>query len=105
MGGGGEHGGGEGFPRGHGDVLDPAVTALHSVECRQRELLLYCIVCVRQYYIFMYLTMRLVTGARLDVLACVLARVLVHPVQPVVHAGVDSGLVLVCAAFPSAHHS
>ena len=51
------------------------------------------------------MTTRLVTGARLDVLACVLARVLVHPVQPVVHAGVDSGLVLVCAAFPSAHHS
>ena len=51
------------------------------------------------------MTMRLVTGARLDVLALVLARVLVYPVQPVVHAGVDPGLVLVCAAFPSAHHS
>ena len=60
---------------------------------------------VRQYYIFMYLTMRQVTDARLDVLARVLVRVLVHPVQPVVHAGVDPGLVLVCAAFPSAHHS
>ena len=50
------------------------------------------------------MTMRLVTGARLDVLACVLARVPVHPVQPVVHAAVDPGLVLPSAALPSAHH-
>ena len=51
------------------------------------------------------MTIRLVTGARLDVLACVLARVLVYPVQPVVHAAVDPRLVLPCAALPSAHNS